>query len=118
MIDLGFCNRTDGGARVCSGRLCVRRGDDERPVVACMVCGWPQEDHPVTQEMREAEANAKKAPTVNSNYPAQDYAVTWLQRIQTLEKQRAVDLERMDRLEMRLAALEEATPVESRGKRR
>ena len=119
MSALGFCNRTDAtGKKTCNGDLHLFKDQQNRTIVACAECRHQQPDHPKMQELTEAEAQALKAaaqpPPV---IPAWENAATWLQRIQTLEKQHVAAVARADQQDSRIAKLESELAEQSNRRR-
>jgi hypothetical protein len=108
MSGLGNCNRTDAtGKKACNGDLCIYKDDNGRTMVGCASCRHPQPDHSKMRELAEAEAESLKAASQPPlTVPAWENAATWLQRIQTLEKQHVAALARADQQDARIAKLE------------
>lgn len=120
MSALGVCNRRNQqGQLACQGDLCTCKDANNKTIVACSQCRHPQPDHPMVKTIAEAEAKAlREASKQAVNIPPQDYAVTWLQRIQALEKELTKERSRVDQMQSRIAALEKASAERPAANRR
>jgi len=115
--------RDAAGKPNCSGDLCLcqRPVDGRNPngethtVVLCQLCGLEQPNHPKAVEARKFLEEQKRNPPQPVVSAPLDYAFTWLQRIQKLEKELVAERARADQqaeaigqLLARVTALEEA----------